>query len=65
MLRGSLFFLVALAGIALIAWRGVGEEEGSGPTTLEAVLIVGAVLLGAHAIRLLLYRLSGRDRPRR
>lgn len=57
-MRAVVFFVIAVAGIALIAWQGVGEEDGEGPTTIESILIVGAVLLGAHALRHLFARLS-------
>ena len=62
--RSLIFFLVAMIGIAFIAYRGVGEEGGDGPTTFETVLIVAAVLLGAHALRYVIYRLVGRNGPR-
>ena len=57
-MRAIFFFLIAIAGIALIAWQGVGESDDGGPTPIETIMIVGAVLLGAHALRHLVARLA-------
>ena len=59
--RPLVFFVIAFVGIALIAWEGVGRDDGGEATTIEAILIVAAVLLGAHAFRYLIYRIGGKD----
>lgn len=59
--RALLFFAIALAGIAYVAWRGADAGQASEASLFESVLTVGGVFLGLHTLRNLLCRRSRRD----
>ncbi len=64
-MRGPLFFGVAIAGLALIAWQAGDEGDTGGPGTFGSILIVAAVFLALHTLRHLYYRVSGKRDGRR
>ena len=53
-----LFFAIAAAGLAYVAWRGAGPQpdENGGGSLIQSILIVGGVFIAVHAVRHLLMR---------
>ncbi|MGI8944565.1 MAG: hypothetical protein ACR2FJ_10135 [Qipengyuania sp.] len=63
--RAAVFYTLSAIGLALVAWVSLTGEPGVGGVEssdglFQALLISGAVLLGAQAIRKLLARRGDR-----